>query len=136
MASLNQVQLIGNIGKEPEIRVLESGKIVAKFSVATSDDYKDKEGNIVKVTDWHNVTAWGKTAQFIEKYVKKGANVFIQGKHKTESFDDKDGVKRYTSFILLNEVKLLDKKEKTESNVVEPTSATASNDESIEDLPF
>ncbi|MEN9446628.1 MAG: hypothetical protein RL728_1140 [Bacteroidota bacterium] len=136
MSSLNQMQIIGNVGNEPEVKVLDGGKVVAKFSVATSDNYKDKEGNLVERTDWHNITAWGKTAQFIEKYVKKGSKVFIQGKHKTESYDDKEGVKRYSSFCQLIEIKLLDKKEKVEANVVEPTSASVSSEESIEDLPF
>ncbi|MEJ4088591.1 single-stranded DNA-binding protein [Galbibacter orientalis] len=105
----NSVQLIGNLGNDPEIIKLESGKILAKFSIATNESYKDHSGNLVKDTQWHNVIAWGKTAEIVEKYLTKGKEVAIQGKLSTRSYLDKEGVKRYTTEINCNELLLLGK---------------------------
>ena len=105
----NKVQLIGNLGNDPEIVNLESGKTLAKFSVATNESYKNAQGEKVTDTQWHNIVAWGKTAQIIEKYVGKGKEVAIEGKLTTRSWEDKDGVKRYSTEVVCNELLMLGK---------------------------
>ncbi|WP_295833842.1 single-stranded DNA-binding protein [uncultured Winogradskyella sp.] len=105
----NKVQLIGNLGNDPEIVNLESGKTLAKFSVATNESYKNAQGEKVTDTQWHNIVAWGKTAQIIEKYVGKGKEVAIEGKLTTRSWEDKDGVKRYTTEVVCSELLMLGK---------------------------
>ena len=105
----NKVQLIGNLGNDPEIVNLESGKTLAKFSVATNESYKNVQGEKVTDTQWHNIVAWGKTAQIIEKYVGKGKEVAIEGKLTTRSWEDKDGVKRYSTEVVCSELLMLGK---------------------------
>ncbi len=105
----NKVQLIGNLGKDPEIVNLESGKTLAKFSIATNDSYKNAQGEKVTDTQWHNIVAWGKTAQIVEKYVTKGKEVAIEGKLTTRSWDDKDGMKRYITEVVCSELLMLGK---------------------------
>jgi single-strand DNA-binding protein len=105
----NKVQLIGNLGKDPEIVNLESGKTLAKFSIATNDSYKNAQGEKVTDTQWHNIIAWGKTAQIVEKYVTKGKEVAIEGKLTTRSWEDKDGMKRYITEVVCSELLMLGK---------------------------
>lgn len=105
----NKVQLIGNLGNDPEIIQLETGKTVAKFNIATNETYTNKNGEKVTDTQWHNVVAWGKTAQIIEKYVTKGKEVAIEGKLTSRSYDDKEGNKRYITEIVCNELLMLGK---------------------------
>ena len=107
----NRVQLIGNLGANPEIRDLSSGKKVARFSLATPDSYRDKEGNQVKETQWHNIIAWNKSAEFAEKYLEKGKRIAIDGKLTTRNWEDTEGKKHYVTEVILNEVMMLDKKE-------------------------
>ncbi|MGY5845783.1 single-stranded DNA-binding protein [Salegentibacter sp. HM20] len=106
----NKVQLIGNVGREPEIVNLESGKKLAKFSLATSENYKNNNGEKVKDTQWHNIIAWGKTAELIEKYVNKGKEVGIEGKLTSRSWDDKEGNKHYITEVVCNELLLMGNK--------------------------
>jgi len=96
----NKVQLIGNLGKDPEIINLESGKTLAKFAIATNESYKNSKGEKVTDTQWHNIVAWGKTAEIVEKYVGKGKEVAIEGKLTTRSWEDKDGIKRYITEVV------------------------------------
>jgi single-strand DNA-binding protein len=103
----NKVQLIGNLGNDPEVRQLNGGNVMAKFSIATSDFHKDKDGNKVKETYWHNLVAWGKTAQIVEKFLTKGKEVAIDGKLINRSYEDKEGVKRYVTEIVVNDLVLL-----------------------------
>ncbi|TXD81123.1 single-stranded DNA-binding protein [Subsaximicrobium wynnwilliamsii] len=103
----NKVQLIGNLGNDPEIVKLESGKTLAKFSIATNESYKNAKGELVKDTQWHNVVAWGKTAEVIEKYLTKGKEIAIEGKLTSRSYDDKEGVKRYITEVVCNEMVML-----------------------------
>ena len=105
--SLNKVQLIGNIGNAPEIINLEGGKKVAKFSVATNESYKTAKGETVKETQWHNLVAWGKTAEIVEKYLTKGNEVAIEGKLTSRSYEDKAGVKKYVTEVVVNELLML-----------------------------
>ena len=106
----NHVQLIGNVGQEPTITNLESGKKVARFSIATNEYYKDAKGEKQTETNWHTVVAWGKTAEIIKKFVGKGKEVGVTGKLKSRSYEDKEGIKRYVTEIEANEILLLGSK--------------------------
>ncbi|MFY0713705.1 single-stranded DNA-binding protein [Flavivirga aquatica] len=103
----NKVQLIGNVGNEPEITNLESGKKVAKFSIATNESYKDSKGEKVTNTQWHNIVAWGKIAEIVEKYVGKGKEVALEGKLTSRSYETKEGEKRYVTEVVIDEILLL-----------------------------
>lgn len=103
----NKVQLIGNLGNDPEIITLDSGKKLAKFSLATNDSYKNGKGDVIKETQWHNVVAWGKTADIVEKYLAKGKEVAVEGKLTSRSYEDKEGIKRYITEITCNELLML-----------------------------
>jgi len=105
----NNVQLIGHVGQEPEIITTESGKKLAKLSLATNDSFTNVQGEKITNTDWHNIIAWNGTANIIEQYVAKGKEVGIQGKLTTRSWEDKEGVKRYTTEVICNEILLLSK---------------------------
>jgi len=106
----NKVQLIGNLGNDPEIINLESGKKLAKFSIATNETYKNEQGEKVTNTHWHSVVAWNKTADIIEQYVTKGKEIAIEGKLTSRSYEDKEGVKRYVTEVICNELLLLGSK--------------------------
>ena len=106
----NNVRLIGNLGDEPKVRKLDSGKTVANFSVATNEIYKNSEGEKVSETTWHRIVAWGKPAEVAEKYLKKGSEVAIDGKLTNRSYEDKAGEKQYITEIVVNNILLLDKK--------------------------
>ncbi|MDO7136030.1 single-stranded DNA-binding protein [Algibacter lectus] len=103
----NKVQLIGNVGNEPEITNLESGKKVAKFSMATNEFYKNPEGEKQQDTQWHNIVAWGKIAEIVEKYVGKGKEVALEGKLTSRSYETKEGEKRYVTEVVVDEILLL-----------------------------
>jgi len=103
----NKVQLIGNVGNEPEILDLESGKKVAKFTMATNESYKNDKGEKVQSTEWHNIVAWGKLAGIIEKYVAKGKEIAVEGKLTSRSYETKEGEKRYVTEIVADEILLL-----------------------------
>lgn len=103
----NKVQLIGNLGNDPEIITLESGKKLAKFSVATNESYKNKDGEKIADTQWHNVIAWGKTADIIETYITKGKEVAIEGKLTSRSYETKEGEKRYITEVVCSEILML-----------------------------
>lgn len=105
----NKVQLIGHVGNAPEIVTLESGKKLAKFSIATNESYKNAKGEKITDTQWHNIVAWGKTAELIESYVPKGKEIGIEGKLTSRSYEDKEGQKRYVTEVVCNELLLLGK---------------------------
>ncbi|HEY0045075.1 MAG TPA: single-stranded DNA-binding protein [Flavobacterium sp.] len=105
----NRVQLIGNLGNEPEIINLESGRKLAKINIATNESYTNDKGEKVTDTQWHNVIAWGKTAELIEKYLVKGKEVAIEGKLTHRSYEDKNGDKRYMTEVVVNDLLLLGK---------------------------
>jgi single-strand DNA-binding protein len=100
----NSVRLIGNLGANPEIKELNGGKKLAKVTLATNDKYKDADGKQITETQWHNLIAWGKTADFFEKYLEKGNEIALEGKILNKSYSDKDGVKKYITEISVNEV--------------------------------
>lgn len=103
----NRVQLIGNVGQEPTITNLESGKKVARLSLATNENYKNSNGEKQTDTNWHTIVAWGKTAEIIEKYVAKGKEIAIEGKLTSRSYETKEGEKRYLTEVIANEIVLL-----------------------------
>jgi len=105
----NKVQLIGNVGQEPEVKTLGEGKKVANITLATNDYYINDKGDKVEQTEWHRVTAWGKVAEIIEKYVTKGKEIAIEGKLTYRNYDDKDGIKRYVTEVVANDILLLGK---------------------------
>jgi len=105
----NKVNLIGNIGNDPEIQTLDSGRKLAKLTLATNEVYKNDKGEKVEETQWHRLTAWGKTAEIIEKYVTKGKEIAVEGKLSHRSYDDKSGEKKYSTEVIISEVLLLGK---------------------------
>lgn len=111
---MNKIIILGNLGKDPEIRTLSSGQKVASFSVATVEKWKDKDGNKKEATDWHNVEAWGAITDVIEKYLKKGSKVYIEGKMKYQEYE-KDGQKRTIAKIQMEKLEMLDGKPTTQT---------------------
>ena len=109
----NKVQLIGMLGNAPEVKNTESGKKLARFSIATNEMYRNAKGEKVKETTWHNLIAWGKVADIVEKYLNKGSEVAIEGKLISRSYTDKDGVKKYITEVEVNELLMLGSKERT-----------------------
>jgi single-strand DNA-binding protein len=108
MGSLNKVMLIGNLGKDPEVRAIPSGAKVANFSIATTDSYMDKNTNQkVEKTEWHNIVMWRGLAEIAEKYLRKGSQVYIEGKLQTRSWDDQNGQKKYTTEIIADQMQML-----------------------------
>lgn len=103
----NQVQLIGNLGKKPELKDLGNGKQLATFSLATSDYYLDNKGERRQETQWHNVVAWGKTAQIVDKYLDKGSEIAVNGKIVYRQYEDKEGNKRYITEVVAHEILML-----------------------------
>ena len=142
---INRVILVGNLGKDPEVRHLESGSVVARFSVATNESYKDKNGEWQKVTEWHDIVAWRALAERVEKMLKKGNLVYIEGKLTHRKWQDKEGNDRYTTEVVANTVRLLEKKERPSgfdamNTGAESTSAeskpSAVAEDGADDLPF
>jgi len=103
----NKVQLIGNLGNAPEIKTTESGKKMARFSIATNEEYRNAKGEKVKETTWHSLVAFGKVADIIEKYLNKGSEVAIEGKLVSRSYNDKEGTKRFVTEVHVNELLML-----------------------------
>jgi len=106
----NSVRLIGHLGDDPKVRKLDSGTTVANFSIATNEIYRDQNGKKQSETTWHRLVAWGKQAEVIENYVKKGSEIAVEGKLTNRSYDDKNGEKQYITEVFVNQVLLLDKK--------------------------
>jgi len=100
MAGINKVILVGNLGKDPEVRAISTDRKVANFSLATTESYKNKSGERVDQTEWHNVVFYGPIADVIERYLRKGSQIYVEGKIRTRSYDDKDGVKKYITEII------------------------------------
>jgi len=106
----NKVQLIGNLGNNPEIISLESGKKLARFSLATNESYTNAKGERITNTEWHSLVAWGKVADIVENYLEKGKEIAIEGKLTNRSYETKEGEKRYTTEIVVNELLMLGNK--------------------------
>ena len=107
----NKVQLIGNLGINPEVKQFDGGKKIAKFSLATNETHKNAKGEKTTQTQWHNIVAWGNTANYIEKFIKKGTEVAIEGKLSNRNYTDKTGVKRYITEIIVTEIMIITQRE-------------------------
>ena len=110
MASLNKVMLIGNLGKDPEVRYTSNGTAVASFSLATSERFKNKNGEWEERTEWHNITLWGRLAEISGEYLAKGKTVYIEGRLQTRKWQDRDGRDRYTTEIVADKMQMLSAK--------------------------
>lgn len=138
---INRIFLIGNTGRDPEIRTLQSGKKVASFSLATSETYKGQDGQKQTETQWHNVKLWGNLAEIAEKYVKKGQLLYIEGKVVYSSYDDKDGNKRYVTEIIAFSLQMLGKKNEASENapadsIAAPSISDPKDPDPADDLPY
>jgi single-strand DNA-binding protein len=142
--SYNKVQLIGRVGKDPEIKHTQSGDAVASFSFVTSEHYKNKKGEKIETNQWHNIVIWRKLAEIIEEYVKKGDQLFLEGRIVYRSWDDKDGNKKYiTEIVCDNMIMIGGKKQQSETkpdqskkaNDTQPESEFTAND-GADDIPF
>lgn len=143
MASVNKAIIVGNLGKDPEVKYTTGGQAVANFSVATSDKWADKSGEKQERTEWHRIVVWGKTAENCAKYLKKGRSVYIEGRIQTREWADKEGQKRYTTEIVASMVQFLGGKgdgaaSDPESDAAEPKSAQPASSKAVEsdDIPF
>lgn len=145
--SVNKVILVGNVGKDPEVRYLENNVAVARFTLATTESYKKSTGEVVKNTEWHNIVLWRGLAQVAEKYVKKGSQLYIEGKIRSRSYDDKDGNKKYFTEINADNMTLLGKRDNTDESQNSMGNSTSQNETATnqidinqgaptDDLPF
>ncbi|MDB4533294.1 single-stranded DNA-binding protein [Vicingaceae bacterium] len=157
MAGINKVILVGNLGKDPEVRYLEGGTAVANFPIATSETFKDRTSGERKTnTEWHNIVVWRGLAEIAEKYLKKGSQIYLEGKLRTRQWQDKDGNNRYTTEVVADNLQMLGRKddnpsgaspqsntqststysspEKTENPT--PTSEIDKSNDQVDDLPF
>lgn len=136
LTGINKVILVGNLGKDPEVRKLEGGAVVASFPLATTENYKDKNGNKMEQTEWHNIVLWRAQAEFAEKQLKKGNTVMIEGKIRTRSWEDKEKNKRQTTEILGDSITLLIGNKRDEGSIYNKPDNTGSNTPPSGDLPF
>lgn len=147
MSGVNKVILIGNLGADPEVRHLQNGAAVANFRIATSETYKDRQtGEKREQTEWHAIVAWRGLAEIVEKYLRKGSKVYVEGKLRTRQWQDKDGNTRYTTEIHADEMTMLDRasgggaaqgQPQAQSAASAPANASAGNfDDEVDDLPF
>jgi single-strand DNA-binding protein len=144
--SVNKVILIGNVGKDPDTRHLEGGNTVSKFSLATSEVYKNKVGEKITNTEWHNIVLWKGLAEIAEKYVRKGSQLYIEGRIRTRSYTDQEGNTKYTTEIIADSMQMLGKRSEGQSTAEQsqpasgtqdtqkPGNATTGNAEPMEDL--
>jgi single-strand DNA-binding protein len=134
MASVNKVIVLGNLGKDPDLRHLPNGDAVCNFSLATTESWKDKEGNKQDKTEWHNIVIFRKLAEIAGEYLKKGRPVYIEGRLQTRKWQDKDGKDRYTTEIVADQMQMLGSRD--EAKEVAKTSAPANFDDMESDIPF
>lgn len=126
MSGVNKAILIGNLGKDPEIRHLEGNRSVANFPLATSETYKNRDGEKIETTEWHNIVLWNKLAEIAEKFLKKGDKLFIEGRIRTRKWEDKDGITRYTTEINGDNMTMLSPKKESASDSLSQPSGTTS----------
>lgn len=139
MAGVNKVILIGNLGKDPEVRHLENGAAVANFPIATTESYKDRNGNRQEQTEWHNIVLWRGLAEIAEKYLRKGSQVFIEGKLRSRSWEDKEGNTRYITEVVGDNMTMLGGRPTDQDNAQnEPSRKEVSlpPEDDSDDLPF
>ena len=148
MASVNKAIIVGNLGRDPEMRYLPSGEAVANLAIATTDKYKDKSGQMVEQTEWHRVSFFSKTAEVCGQYLKKGSQVYIEGSIRTRKYTDKDGVEKYATEIRGDRMQMLGSKSGGSADMDEPAQHRASRqamdsqrptgrfDDMSDDVPF
>ena len=141
MAGVNKVILVGNLGKDPEIRHLDNGIAVANFSLATTESYTNKQGERINQTEWHNIVLWRGLADVAEKYLKKGNSVYIEGKINTRKWEDKEGVTRYSTDIIADKMTMLGSKSDNSNSTAAaapktPAESSSSESGGNDDLPF
>ena len=139
MAGVNKVILVGNLGRDPEVRYLDSGVAVANFSLATTENYKNKQGEKVSQTEWHNIVLWRGLAEVAEKWLKKGSSVYIEGKIRTNKWEDKEGNTRYNTEILADNMTMLGNRinsDVSDTNDSKTVSEIKSVNDENDDLPF
>ena len=136
MSGVNKVIFSRNLGKNPEVRYLDSGIAVANFSLATTENYKNKEGERVSQTEWHNIVFWRGLAEVAEKYLKKGDSIYVEGKIRTRKWEDKEGNTRYSTEILADNMTMLGKKNSKETLNQELSSNEKLESNDQDDLPF
>jgi len=139
--SINKVILIGNLGQDPELRYTSSGVAVASFSMATSESWKDQDGNVQEKTQWHKLVAWRKLAEIVGEYLKKGSKVYIEGRIQYRSYDDKNGLKRDVTEIVVDQMLMLDSKGASHANGTNASGQSQPQNEDTgpekaDDLPF
>ena len=135
MSGVNKVILIGNLGKDPEVKYLESGVAVANITLATTENYKNKEGEKVSQTVWHDIVLWRGLAEIAEKYLKKGSSVYIEGKIRNRKWEDKEGITRYKNEILADNMTMLGSRPSNEKST-ENESQNQESPNGLDDLPF
>jgi len=136
---VNKVILIGRLGKDPEVRYTPDGTMVTTFNVATDEQRKDKNGEKIQKTEWHKIVTWGKLAEICGNYLVKGKLVFVEGRIQTRSWEDKEGVKRYTTEIIASNMQMLDSKgqNKTDASSLDADSVNVNDgSEPLDDVPF
>ncbi len=147
---VNKVILIGNVGADPEVRYLDGGVAVANLRLATTERYKNKNGENIDQTEWHNVVLWRGLAEIVEKYVKKGMRLYIEGRLRTRSWDDQNGIKRYTTEIYADNMQMLSSRQDSDptggnsrsysttgsDNMSTPSAGPISTPDDSDDLPF
>jgi len=131
--SVNKVILVGNVGKDPEIRYLEGGTAVCSFPLATSATYRNRDGERITSTEWHNIVLWRGLAEIAERYVKKGSQLFIEGRIRTRSWDDREGNKRYTTEIIADNMQMLGRRPDDTSSDTQAPSGESQTGEKVED---
>ncbi len=140
MRGVNKVILVGFVGKDPEVQRFEGGNMVTRFSLATTEYYKDKSGNRAEQTEWHNISVWGKQAETAEKYVKKGSALYVEGRIRSRDYTDKNGVQRRAFDIICDRFNMLDRKPESASGAMSPGNTSGIDvppeDAMVDDLPF
>jgi single-strand DNA-binding protein len=140
MASVNKAILVGNLGKDPEIRYMPDGNQVAQFSIATTEKWKDKNGEAQERTDWHRIVMYRKLAEIAAKYLKKGSSAYIEGRLSTKEYTDKEGIKRYITEIIADTMKMLGSKPTSQNGQPSNQAGTDVNNDSgfddNDDIPF
>ncbi|MBQ9601166.1 MAG: single-stranded DNA-binding protein [Neisseriaceae bacterium] len=143
--SVNKVILIGRLGKDPEMRYTATNDAIARFSIATSEKYKDKQGNPIDKTEWHNIVMFGKLAEIAGQYLKKGSLIFVEGKIQSQKYKDKQGIERVSYEIICYEMKMLSSKDENAQNAqnAQPPSKQQATQQPVEpvddvddDIPF
>ena len=134
--SVNKVILVGRLGRDPEVRYMPNGEAVANFSIATSEQWKDKSGTKQEKTEWHRVVFFRKLAEIVAEYQKKGSHIYVEGRLQTRPWEDKQGITHYTTEIVANTLEMLDKKPATVGETPPASEEPPINDAPIEDNPF